>query len=210
MCDFSGKLIAWLDRELPAEEAAQVERHLQGCSGCRSDVDAFKRASIGFDSYCDEVIAPDARRGMPRWVPVVSAAGAVAALVVLFLIRPRTPAESPAFHSPQTAKVVSPAVVANVLPARISPVRTVHRQHAVAPVQNENENSALAQNQHAYSLPDEPVIQIAIPADEVFPPGAVPEGMHFVADVTISADGSAERLRLRPRLAGFERRTTQP
>jgi hypothetical protein len=54
------------------------------------------------------------------------------------------------------------------------------------------------------------MIQIAIPADEMFPPGAVPEGMHFVADLTIAADGSAERLRLRPRLAGFERRTTLP
>jgi hypothetical protein len=54
------------------------------------------------------------------------------------------------------------------------------------------------------------MIQIAFPADEMFPPGAVPEGMHFVADVTISPDGSAERLRLRPRLAGFERSTIQP
>ena len=53
-------------------------------------------------------------------------------------------------------------------------------------------------------------IQIAIPADEMFPPGAVPEGIHFVADLTIAPDGSAERLQLRPRLAGFERRTTQP
>ncbi len=53
MCDFSGKLIAWLDRELPAEEAAEVERHLQGCSGCRSDVDAFKRVSIEFDASAE-------------------------------------------------------------------------------------------------------------------------------------------------------------
>jgi hypothetical protein len=59
-------------------------------------------------------------------------------------------------------------------------------------------------------LPDEPMIQIAIPADEMFPPGAVPEGMHFVADMTIAPDGSADRLQLRPRLAGFERRTTKP
>jgi len=59
-------------------------------------------------------------------------------------------------------------------------------------------------------MPQEPVIQIAIPADEMFPPGAVPQGMHFIADVTISPDGSAERLRLRPRLAGFERSTVQP
>ena len=36
MCDFSGKLVAWLDRELPAEEAADVERHLEACTECRS------------------------------------------------------------------------------------------------------------------------------------------------------------------------------
>ena len=85
MCDFSGKLIAWLDRELPAEEAAEVERHVEACSECRSDVDAYKRVSSEFDAYCDEAIASSARRGMPRWVPVVSAAGAVAALVAAVL-----------------------------------------------------------------------------------------------------------------------------
>jgi hypothetical protein len=56
----------------------------------------------------------------------------------------------------------------------------------------------------------QPAIEIAFPADEMFAPGAVPDGIQFVADVTIAPDGSAERLRLRPRLAGFERRTTQP
>jgi anti-sigma factor RsiW len=210
MCDFSGKLIAWLDHELPAEEAAEVERHLETCSECRSDSDAYKRVSSEFDAYCDEAIAPNARRGMPRSAPLVSAAGAAAALLVLFLIMPRTRGKSPGFHVPEAAVGSSPVVVAKGLPHRVRPVQRVHRQHAVAPAQNQNENSVLAQNQNAYSLPDEPMIQIAIPADEMFPPGAVPEGMHFVADVTIAADGSAERLRLRPRLAGFERRTTQP
>jgi anti-sigma factor RsiW len=210
MCDFSEKLIAWLDRELPAKEAAEVERHVEACSECRSDVDAYKRVSIEFDAYCDEAIAPNARRRMPRWVPVVSAAGAVAALLVLFLILPRSPGNTPAFHAPEVALTASRAAVAKVLPARVSPIHRVHRQHEVAPVQNQDENSVLAQNQNAYVLPDEPMIQIAIPADDMFPPGAVPEGMHFAADLTIAADGSAERLRLRPRLAGFERRTTQP
>jgi hypothetical protein len=86
----------------------------------------------------------------------------------------------------------------------------VHRRQAVATVKTQNDITTLAQNQNTYILPDEPVIQIAISADEMFPPGAVPEGMHFAADLTIAADGSAERLRLRPRLAGFERSTTQP
>lgn len=211
MCDFSGKLIAWLDHELPAEETAAVERHLETCSECRCRVDAYKRVSSEFEAYCEDTIASNVPGGgAPRWVPVVSAAGAVAAVVVLFLALPRTRVQRPAFDSPRVAVAASPAVVAKGLPAPVRSVHRVHRQHAVAPVQNQTENSAVAQNQNAYSLPDEPVIQIAIPAEEMFPPGAVPEGMHFVADVTIAADGSAERLRLRPRLAGFERRTTQP
>ena len=194
MCDFSGKLIAWLDRELPAEEAAEVERHLEACSECRSEVDAYKRVSSEFDAYCDEAIASNAHRDVPRWVPAVAAAGAVAALVALFLALPRTRVEPPAFHPPQVAVTASPAVVAKVLPATIRPIQRVHRRHAVAPAQIQNDNAAFAQNQNSYILPDEPVIQIAIPADEMFPPGAVPEGMHFVADLTIAADGSAERL----------------
>jgi anti-sigma factor RsiW len=210
MCDFSGKLIAWLDHELPAEETAAVERHLEACSECRCRVDAYKRVSSEFEAYCDDTIASNVRRKAPRWIPAVSAAGVVAAVVVLFLAFPRTRVQRPAFDPPRVAAAASPTVVAKGLPALVRSVHRVHRQHAVAPVQNQNENSALAQNQNAYSLPDEPVIQIAIPAEEMFPPGAVPEGMHFVADVTIAADGSAERLRLRPRLAGFERRTTQP
>jgi hypothetical protein len=41
-------------------------------------------------------------------------------------------------------------------------------------------------------------VQIAIPAEAMFPPGAMPEGMSFIAEVSIGADGSVERLRLRP------------
>jgi hypothetical protein len=210
MCDYSEKLIAWLDRELPAEETSEVEQHVQACSECRSDVDAYKLVSSEFDVYCDEAFSANVRRGVPRWAPVVSAVGAVAALVALFLALPRTRVEPPALHPPQVAGTASPAVVAKGLPATIRPIQRVRRRHAVAPATIQNDNAMFAQNQNSYILPDEPVIRIAIPADEMFPPGAVPEGIHFVADLTIAADGSAERLRLRPRLAGFERSTTQP
>ncbi|HXP83037.1 MAG TPA: zf-HC2 domain-containing protein [Verrucomicrobiae bacterium] len=210
MCDFSGKLIAWLDRELPAEQASEIERHVEACSECRSKVDGYKRVSSEFDAYCDEAIVSNARRAVLRWVPAVAAAGALAALAALFLALPRTRIEPHAFHPPQVAVTAPPAVVAKGLPANIRPMQRVRRRHAVAPAQAQNDNATFAQNQNSYVLPDEPVIQIAISADEMFPPGAVPEGMHFVADLTIAADGSAERLRLRPRLAGFERSTTQP
>jgi hypothetical protein len=64
------------------------------------------------------------------------------------------------------------------------------------------------QGQSADWEAEEPAIQVAIPAEAMFPPGAVPEGMNFVADVSIGADGRVEQLRLRP--ARFERRTDQP
>jgi hypothetical protein len=143
-------------------------------------------------------------------MPAVSAAGAVAALLAVFLMLPRRRVEPPALHPSQTAVEASSAAVAKALPAAVSPIKRVHRRQAVAPLQIRNTNVEPAQSQNAYYLTDEPVIQIAIPADEMFPPGAVPEGMHFAADLAIAADGSAEGLRLRPRLAGFERRTTQP
>jgi len=210
MCEFSGKLIAWLDRELPAEEASEVERHFAGCSECRSDADAYKRVSGEFDAYCDAAVAASGPRGVPRWAPVVLGAGAVAALVALCLAMPRMRVEPSASHSPQAALAASPAVVAAAVPASLSSIHRFHRQRAVTPASIGNANLAPVQTEDAVFLPEEPMIQIAIPVDEMFPPGAVPEGLHFVADLSIAADGSAERLRLRPRLAGFERSTTQP
>jgi anti-sigma factor RsiW len=210
MCEFSGKLIAWLDHELPAEETADVERHLAGCFECRSGVEAYKRVSGEFDAYCDAAIASRARGGVPRWAPVVLGAGAVAALVTLFLALPRTRVQPSVFHPPQTTVAASASVDPAAVPATVSLIQRVHRRHAVTSVSIQNAIVAPVQNQNPNLLPDEPMIQIAIPADEMFPPGAVPEGMHFVADLSIAPDGSAERLRLRPRLAGFERRTTLP
>ena len=210
MCDFSGKLIAWMDRELPEEEAAAVERHLDACSECRFEVEAYKRVSSKFDAYCDEAMTSNVRQGDPRWVPVVSAVGAVAAIVALFFVWPRTPYQPPAFQPSKVVVSDSAADTTEGLPARVRPIQKIHRRQVVTPVQIRNTIVPPVQNQDAYIPTNEPVIQIAIPADEMFPPGAVPEGIHFTADLTIAADGSAERLRLSPRLAVFERRTTLP
>lgn len=211
MCDVSGKLIAWLDRELPAEEAAEVARHLADCSECRSSVDAYKRVSREIEAYCDLAFESGTRPREISWGPVAAGAGAVAALVALFLAMPHRHVIPHAFHPPQAAVAASPAIVATAVPVSVSPTtQRVHRRQDVTPESSQNSNAAPVQNQNAYLPPNEPMIQIAIPADEMFPPGAVPEGIHFVADLTIAADGSAERLRLRPRLAGFERSTTLP
>ena len=208
MCDFSEKLIAWLDGELPTDEASAVERHLKGCCECRSSLDGYQRMSTEFDAFCDAAVSMSAPCGIARWVPVMSGAGAVAALVVLLLAMPRTPVAPPAFHAPEAAAVAAPVGVSSATPT--TSLQRIHRRHARTLASVRDTNPAHEQNQNGYLLSDEPVIQIAIPAEEMFPPGAVPEGMHFVADLTIAADGSAERLQLRPRLQGFERRTTQP
>jgi Putative zinc-finger len=77
--------------------------------------------------------------------------------------------------------------------ANTHPAAVAGTQAAIAPAPSAG-NSA---NVGSWT-PAEPAIQIAIPAAAMFPPGAVPEGLTFIADVTIAADGSAQRLRLRP------------
>jgi anti-sigma factor RsiW len=78
MCDLQGKLIAWLDRELPSEEADGVERHLEECQECRNRLAAYRELSETFGVYCDAVVAAKTDRRVPRWVPVLVSAIAAA------------------------------------------------------------------------------------------------------------------------------------
>ena len=110
MCEFSGKLIAWLDGELASDEAAGVERHVPACAGCRSAIESYKRVSCEFSAYCEhalEASSTDSR--MPRWIPAASAAGAVAAFLVLFLAWPRAATERPGPRVPQQVAVATSA-----------------------------------------------------------------------------------------------------
>jgi anti-sigma factor RsiW len=193
MCDFSGRLIAWLDHELPEDEAADVERHVRVCTECQSRVDTYKEVGSAFDAYCEAVVASKMRRRLSLWASVLSGVAASVA-AVLFLAFPRAPVQQLPLRPPAAA--ASPAIVLKTTP---SPIKRRQRR-PVAPVQSQNANW----------VPAEPAIQIAIPAEAIFPPGAIPEGVNFIADVSIATDGSAQRLRLRPRLVGLERRPTQP
>jgi anti-sigma factor RsiW len=179
MCDFSGRLIAWMDHELPDDEAAEVERHVRACTECGSRVDAYKEVSNRFAAHCDATIESKTRRSLPLWVPALS--GAVAG-GLLFLVLMRPPVE----QIPVLPRVAAPSAI--VLETAPKLVRTIYRRRAVAPVKTPDVNWMLV----------EPAIPIAIPAEAMFPPGAVPEGMNFIAELSIAADGSVEGLRLRP------------
>jgi hypothetical protein len=195
MCNYSAKLIPWLDRELGEAELADVQRHLHDCIECRCQLAVFEQVSKTFNAYCDAVMAAKSRRKQLRWLPALATAAAAVAIATSLLLRlPRAPLNPPA---PAVIAAAPPAITLEKTPA---PRKPLPRRHTSAP----------PHAQAAKWLPTEPAIQIAIPADSMFPPGAVPEGFTFTADVSLAADGSPQQVGLQPRLIGFERRLTQP
>lgn len=223
MCDFSRKLMAWLDGELPANEAGDVERHVQLCPQCRARLESYRQVSGAFkeycDCYCDVVTASAPRRKSSRRVLAIwEAAGlTAAAVVVLFLLaaRARVHLSSVGVPAPTAGMVIAPpSIQTGPAPKAASapaPVKMLSGKRRTAPQQTGRAASQQqAQAQDANWLPAEPAVEIAIPGDAIFPPGALPEGVGFTADVTIAPDGSARQIRLRPQLTEFERRPTRP
>jgi anti-sigma factor RsiW len=206
MCDFPGRLVAWLDGEMPEGEAAEVQRHVQSCVECRGRVDAYERVSKGVNAYCDEALATKVHRGAVRWGLVLSAAAVVGIAFVMAFPRARVEQTLAQQTLEQHAAAAAPALndaatagsAARVLEAAPASEKKIHRRRAVpAPIQSSS------------WMATAPAIQIAIPAEAMFPPGAAPDGVNFVAEVSIAPDGSAQGLRLQPRRVGMER-TTQP
>jgi hypothetical protein len=203
MCDYSGKIIAWLDRELDGGEMTDVERHVGQCVECRTQLRAYEQVSKTFRAYCDEVMAASLHRKVPRRVAVLSGAAAVAVAVAAALLVVFSYTHLKTRDLPPSVKADPPASIVVTTPAPTSLVvlsKAVHRHAA----------PARARTQNANWLPVRPAIEIAIPADSMFPPGAVPEGVNFIADLSIAPDGSTQQIRLQPRLIGFERRVIQP
>jgi anti-sigma factor RsiW len=188
MCDFSGRLIAWLDQELSLDEAADVKRHLQSCEDCQRDLDSYQRVTGAVQSLCDATLVSTELRRLPRWVLLAGTAVAVTAAAALLLALPRAPIEEPPVYP--TAAVAAAANLLEPTPAPVDvPVKKTHRRHALVPVRSQ---------QNLNGVQSERAIRIVIPAEAMFAPGAVPEGITLLADVSIAADGSAQRLRLRP------------
>lgn len=190
MCNFSPKLVAWIDGELAVTEAADVtadvERHVQSCPECQRRVQSYEEVSRLVVQYCEAAaMQPDAkpRRKPSRWVPALS--GAVAAAAVLFfMLRPSSRKQIPV--ATPTAKV-SPAPVLETAQSTLVHEKTgkVQRRHAIARPQTARPDWAF-----------EPAIQIAIPGESMLPPGAVPEGITFIADLSVAPDGSVQGLRI--------------
>jgi anti-sigma factor RsiW len=183
MCDVQARLIAWLDGELSSDEAGEVDRHINECQECRGRLAAYKQVTETFAVYCDAVVAAKTRRRVPRWVPVLGSA--VVAAVVMLLGFPQRRAELPPVLTPTVAATSVPVPAAHA--AEGAARKTIHKGHAVPPV---------AERTVKWQLP-ETAVQIAIPAEAMFPPGAMPNGMNFIAELSIASDGSVKQVRLR-------------
>jgi anti-sigma factor RsiW len=228
MCDLSKMLLAWIDGELTAQDAARVECHLQICDECRSRAQEYRRVSCTFEAYCDiyseTLTVSKSRREFAGWLPGISAATAVTAIVTLLVLFPPrarvpqlpVPAPMPAHNTAMNSLPVQTAQAATNPEQPIGArLRTAPRQrHGSRPVPKQESLAAHSAQQtpprQVNALPGAPAVEIAIPADALFPPGAVPPGVVFTADVTIVPDASAQQISFRPQLAQFERRLTRP
>jgi len=160
MCEYSGRLIAWLDHELPDEEATNVAWHAGRCAECRKALKAYEEVSDAFLACYEAAVAVRPKRHLWRWAAAFSGMAAVATVVAVILLAP-PPAEVISFHPPSPPP-------APILAVR-APVRVQHRA-LPAPIRRQ-------------WVADEPMVEVALPADALFPPGAVPAGFSFIADV---------------------------
>lgn len=193
MCDVQAKLVAWLDRELPAEEATEVEHHVERCEECRHGAAKYRHLSETFDDYCDALMVPKAPGRVPRLVPVLASSVVAASLMLLVLLRTRV--EPPPVLEPPvataTGPVPGPSPAVELAPAAApAPHKAALRRRHTSQAQRVQERATQVQ-------PMDTAIQIAIPAEAMFPPGAMPAGINFVADLRIAPDGSVQQVRLR-------------
>jgi len=128
-------------------------------------------------------MAAKATGRVPRWVPVLAAALVAASVMLVAFLRTRV--EPPLIVAP---RVTSASVPNPMTPPAAEPARrkaTIRRHHVAPRVQPQEVQQMDA------------AIEIAIPAEAMFPPGAVPNGINFIAELRIAPDGSVKQVRLR-------------
>jgi len=163
MCEFSGNLIAWMDGELLDGQAAKIEEHLAGCPECQEAVIAYREVSDGFlDCYAAEIAR---ERPKVRYRAAASVAGVAAAIVLAFVLWPRS-VERLALRQPPPPPAPATAFAR---PAR-QVARSLHGPR-LKPVPRRE------------WIVEAPTVEVALPAEALFPPGAVPPGFSFIADV---------------------------
>ena len=188
MCEHQPNLIAWLDEELSPIEAAAAARHVDSCEACRARFASLQNTSENFRLYRDAVFAANSKPKFSRWAPALAAAALVAAAALFLYFPHKHAAAPPPIPAPIVAATNAPASVPQPAPAESRPPRKTSRPRRA----NSRQPRATATWR-----PTETAVEIAIPADAMFAPGAVPPGMNFFAEMSIAPDGSIRQVRLR-------------
>src|SRR5258708_16594855 len=118
MCNFSGKLVAWLDRELPENEAAEVDQHVRACAECRRCANEYEEAGRLFDAYCDALTASKVHRRPFPWKVVFAGSAAVAAAVAVLLAFVPASVEPLPLLSPLAAAPPGVALKSGIIPIK--------------------------------------------------------------------------------------------
>lgn len=179
MCDYAGKLVAWLDHELPDEEATNVEWHVSQCAECRKAISAYEEVSAAFMACYEATMEARPRRAGWRWAAV--AGGVAAAILVAAVLTPprleQLPPRELAVHAPTIAFEETPSFQKTSSSERKSSrLVAVPRRSSPPPL-------PVAAPLPSRWIPVERTVEVALPADALFPPGAVPPGFSFIADV---------------------------
>jgi len=187
MCDAQLKLVAWLDGEVPTDEAAAIEAHLRECETCQARIVAYKNASEGFNLCCDALFITKAKAKTLRWVPAIPVAAA-AVLILSFVVFSRRLAAPPSLPEVSPVAVSTLSTVPTPVPV---PSPALHK-----PVHRKPSRPPAPQSVQRWQ-PAERAVEIAIPAESIFAPGAMPEGMRIIGELRIGPDGSVRQVRFR-------------
>jgi hypothetical protein len=165
MCEYSGRLVAWIDGELPDQEATNVVRHVGQCAECRRAIGGYQEVSGAFLA-CYEAALP-VPRNRPSWRWVAVAGGIAAAAILLSVVFVSRGADQLPFHPLFAAQ--APAIAFEQAAVQVVAIRS-RRAQAPKPVRPS-------------WVAVEPTVHVVLPADALFPPGAVPQGFSFIADI---------------------------
>jgi anti-sigma factor RsiW len=204
MCEYSKRLVAWMDGELAESEAAEVEQHVRACPACGKCVSACEEICREFAAYhaaCTQPRPVARRQKVSGWVPIAASIAAVAAMVAIAFV-PRLAKQGPTIQQAAAipSTVATPAIAGTVAPASQPAAEDhypSHRPQKAIRVGHPRRTTKLESTEAKWAM-IEPAIQIAIPADAMFPPGAVPEGVTYIANVSLRPDGSVRGIQLQP------------
>ena len=183
MCEYERDLVAWIDGELEPDATLELENHLQTCAFCAEKARQFRKVTAAF-AACYQARPIRKKTARFRWA-AVSAAGFATSAMVLWTLRPemeRLPVQIPKTPQP-------PAIAFETQPPSLPVPAGNVRHHAVT--------KRAAAPQTAWPG-EEPFVQIAIPGDDIFAPGALPAGFTFAAELSVGDDGSPRVLRVHP------------